>query len=278
MEPTPSTLSAVPTQDSLYTTGLVQEQHDALDAQPPLTPVQRIVDTFIAPTKTFADIRRNRSWWPAFVVISLIGYLFAFACLHHVGLRNIAENVMKANPQQAEKIASQSPEQQAATYRVAEFFIESVFYAAPVFALFLNCVKAFLLWSGFNFLLGGKSTFKSMFAVTVFASFPAALKLIIETVLAFASDPETFNLANPIGTNPGFYLGVDSPNWLRSLLTSFDLFDAPSLLVPGLWSAFLLGLGGAIVARVKTTSGYILVFGAFAVVVLIKTGFAAFTS
>jgi hypothetical protein len=49
-----------------------------------------------------------------------------------------------------------------------------------------------------------------------------------------------------------------------------------SLDVITLWSLALAGFGAAIVSRVKPARGLMLVFGAWIVFVLIKTGIAAF--
>ena len=46
--------------------------------QPPLSQVERVVDTFIAPRKTFTDIRRSTSWWVPWVLISIVGLALVF--------------------------------------------------------------------------------------------------------------------------------------------------------------------------------------------------------
>ena len=38
---------------------------------PPLSQAERVVDTFVAPRKTFTDIRRSASWWLPFVLMVL---------------------------------------------------------------------------------------------------------------------------------------------------------------------------------------------------------------
>ena len=243
---------------------------DSLDAQPALTPVERIVDTFIAPAKTFTDIRRNRSWWLPFLLIAVFGYIFVFAALSRVGIHTISDNAMKANPKQAERMASQPAAQQAQTRKITETVTQSILYATPVITLLFNCITALLLWVGFNFILGGSSSYGAMYAVGMFAWLPSILKSLLITIMLFAGDPETFQINDPIGTNPGFFLGSGSAPWLKSFLGSFDLFT--------FWTLFLLGLGGAIVSRVKPAKGYALVFGFFLIIILVKVGFAAATS
>ncbi|MGC2741826.1 MAG: hypothetical protein WA672_01470, partial [Candidatus Angelobacter sp.] len=43
---------------------------------PGLSEPQRLVNTFIAPSKTFTDIRRNASWWVPFLLISIFSISF----------------------------------------------------------------------------------------------------------------------------------------------------------------------------------------------------------
>jgi hypothetical protein len=64
-------------------------------------------------------------------------------------------------------------------------------------------------------------------------------------------DTENFNLNDPIGTNPGFYMGSDASVFLKTLLSSIDLFS--------LWALILMAMGAAIVARVKVKNGVLMV-------------------
>ncbi len=243
---------------------------DSYDSLPPLSQGERVIDAYVAPSKTFADIRRNRSWWLPFLLISLVGYAFSFTALHRVGASTLAENIMHSNPTQAAKLADAPPEQRAQTLKITAMTVQGFMYAAPLVTLLFTALLALLLWVGFNFVLGGSSTYGGMFAVSLYAWLPSIIVTLVLIVLLFVGDADSFNLNNPTGTNPGFYLGADAAAWLRTLLTSFDVFT--------LWSTALLGLGGAIVARVKVANGLILVFAFWFLIVLVKVGFAAATS
>ena len=45
-------------------------------AAPPVSQGQRIINTFVAPSKTFADLKRSASWWLPFLLMSLASLLF----------------------------------------------------------------------------------------------------------------------------------------------------------------------------------------------------------
>ena len=241
--------------------------HDGPDGQPPLTEVQRVVDTFVAPSKTFADIRRNRSWWLPYLLLVAFGVLFSVTLAHKLGPSGIADSALRANAKKYDQFKQLPADQQAAQRSIIGKITTYSLYAYPVIQIAVLAFTALLLWAGFNFILGGTSTYPQMFAVSMFASLPSVLRAILGIITLFAGDNDTFNLQDPVGTNPGYYLSADAAPWLHSLLGSFDLLT--------LWPLFLMALGGAIVARVKPANGYVLIFGVWLVFVLIKTGFAA---
>ena len=267
-EPIPSAATPVVPAGPAY--GALPVREDEYDRQPPLTEVQRVADAYFAPSKTFADIRRNRSWWLPFLLIAVLGYVFAFTVTQRVGIHNLAQNTLRANPAQAEKMNSAPPEQRASIMKITELSMKFGLFAGPVVVLLWQAFLALLLWAGFNFILGGSSTYPGMFAVSIFAALPSLVQTAVILLTLFLGDAESFNLANPLGTNPGFYMGPETSAALRTLLTSIDVFT--------LWQVLLLGLGGAILARVKPARGIALVAGVWFAVVLVRVGIAAATS
>lgn len=243
---------------------------DVFDGQPPLSETERVMDAFIAPTKTFADLRRSRSWWLPFLILAIFAYLFTMTAMSHVGLQHLAESAIHNNPSQNEKLQQASPEGREQMLHITAIIMQISFFGWPVLVLVLSAVGALLLWVGFNFILGGSATYPGMFAVMMFAWLPSILRSILTTVMLFVGDPESFNINDPIGTNPGFYMPADSSAFLKSALGSLDVFS--------LWTLALMAIGGAIVARVKIRSGVILVFTTWLIFVLLKSALVAATS
>src|SRR2546428_262517 len=60
------------------------------EAAPPLSQGQRIINTFIAPSKTFADLRRSASWWLPFLLMSLCSLLYVYVVDQKIGFRKVA--------------------------------------------------------------------------------------------------------------------------------------------------------------------------------------------
>jgi hypothetical protein len=105
----------------------------------------------------------------------------------------------------------------------------------------------------------------------MYASLPGIVKSLLGTVVIFAgADPESFNIKNFAPTNLGAFLNpMETNKALYTLATSLDAVT--------IWTLVLLGMGTAIVAGVKRTSGYIAVFGWWAIFVLVGVGIAAIT-
>lgn len=245
----------------------------AVPEVPPLSPVARVIDVFIAPTKTFADIRRNPSSWLwvlPFVLVCIFTFIFAYTVLHKVGLPTLVDSVIHNNASLADRIAS-SPPDQAARIRAS---IETQFrfmYLAPVFVLIVGLIVAGIFLGTANFAFGGRARYAQMLAVWFYGTLPLLLISILTIVTLFAGmQSDSFNIKNTVGTNIGYFMqGGDSPHWLVTLLSSFDVF--------AIWSAILLTIGVSIVAGIKRSSAAIIVFGWWALYALGQTAVTAIT-
>jgi hypothetical protein len=235
-----------------------------------LSQVERVVDTFIEPSKTFSDIKRNQSWWLPFLILAVLGYIFCAVAVQHVGWESMTTNVIKTTPRSAEKMEKATPAEQAQMLVVTKGFIEGFMIGGPLVVLVVTAIFALLLWAGFAFVLGGTTNYKEMFAVSIFAALPNALNSIIAIVTVLISDPQTYNLNAPSPAALAYFIDPTSAGWLISLGKSLDIFS--------IWSLVLAGFGGAIVSRVKPVRGVLMVLGVWFIYVLIKVGIAAATS
>ena len=68
----------------------------------PLSQGARIIDTFIAPSKTFTDLKRSAAWWAPWLVISIFSILFIFAIGKQIGFEQVNKNIISRSPKQAE--------------------------------------------------------------------------------------------------------------------------------------------------------------------------------
>jgi hypothetical protein len=235
-----------------------------------LSETERVVDTFIAPTKTFTDILRSSSWWVPFVIGSILGLAFAYVILNKIGLPTLVDGVIHHSKMLEDQINSSTPDVAAKIReRIGTNFKFS--YAAPVIGLLIGLLSAGVLLGTANFIFGGKAKYKQMLAVWFYGTLPLVLFNLLVIVSAYTGlAGDSFDINNALGTNIGYYLsGGDTPHWLVTLLSSVDVF--------AIWIAVLLTIGVSIVAGIKRSSAAIVVFGWWFLFVMLKVVGAAFT-
>jgi hypothetical protein len=235
-----------------------------------LSQTERVVDTFIAPTKTFTDILRSSSWWLPFLIGAILGLAFAYVILNKVGLPTLVDGVIHHSKMLEDQINSATPDVAAKIReRIGTNFKFS--YAAPVIGLLIGVICAGILLGSANFIFGGKAKYKQMLAVWFYGTLPLVLFNLLVIVSAYTGlGGDSFDINNALGTNIGYYLsGGDTPHWLVTLLSSVDIF--------AIWIAVLLTIGVSIVAGIKRSSAAIVVFGWWFLFVMLKVIGAAFT-
>jgi hypothetical protein len=246
------------------------EQVAVASESKPLSQGARFIDAFIAPTKTFADIRRNASWWLPFIVVCILSLIFAYTVLHKVGIAGLVDSIIHNNASLSDRIAN-SPPDQAARIRSSIEMQFRFMYIAPVLFLIVGLIVSGIFLATANFAFGGKTNYKQMLAVWFYGTLPLMFISILAIITLFAGmQSDSFNIKNTVGTNIGYYLqGGSSPQWLITLLSSVDIF--------AIWAAVLLTIGISIVSGIKRSSAAIIVFGWWALYVLGQTAIAAIT-
>lgn len=210
----------------------------------PLPPLERLVDTFVAPSATFRAILRSASWWLPFIVLAVSSLALSYTIQQKVGFEQLTENQIHLSPAREAQINSLEPAARADAIHRGAVVTQYISYSYPVLILITAAFAALILWATFNFGLGAQTTFPQMLSVWLYASLPRLVTILVAVVsLWFGNSAESFNPQYPAGTNLGYYL-TDSPNWLRVLLSFFD--------VVGIWTVVLLIIGTATVAKMKT--------------------------
>jgi hypothetical protein len=235
-----------------------------------LTQTERVVDTFIAPSKTFNDILRSTSWWLPFILLVLATMGSCYAIDKKVGFESIAEHQMTKNSAAAEQLQQLPPDQRAARVKVTAKFTRIMAYSSPVSILIVIGIEALVLWGCFNFGLGAKTTFGQVFAVLMYTGLPRLFISLLTIILLFAGvGVDSFDVQNPVGTNIGYFL-QDSSAAIKAATGFFDVF--------GLWSLALLVIGMATISRKSIGQAAAIVVGWWFILLLLFTGIAAVTS
>ena len=254
-------------------TPLPTAQLSQMPSQPPsaLSQGGRLLNTFIAPSKTFSDLRRSASWWAPFLIITIVSLLFVYVVEQKVGFRKVAENVIQLQPKQAGRIESLPPAQREKVMQQQATGTKIFSYAIPSVALVLYAVIASVLFVTIKFGANAEVKFKTLFALVVYSRLPELLMslLAVASLLAGVSS-DGFNIQNPAATNPGYFLDPSSSPVLRSLLSSLDVFS--------IWTMVLVAIGIPCISKVKRGTAFAMVFGWWAIVILIRVGIVAATS
>jgi hypothetical protein len=238
------------------------------DLTAPLSETQRVVDTFVAPSKTFTDILRKATFWGPLLVLILVAVGFSFGVQQKVGWDKVFENNMHQQPSREEQFEKLPADQQATQKAVGVKITEVITYCYPVIILIFTAIFALLIWVTANFIFGGSSKFGQVFAVNMYANLVMNIKYLLAIVALFAGlAPDSFLIQNPVGTNVGYFLSTDAPKWLAALCAHLDLFE--------IWSVLLTTLGISIVAKVSRGKAAAAVIGWWLIFVLVGVGIAA---
>jgi len=234
---------------------------------PALSQVERVVDTFVAPSKTFKDILRSTSWWLPFVLMVVTSLLSAFVVQKQVGFDRVNENQIHASPKTEDQLNQLPPDQKQQRLALGAKITGVITYAIPVILLLGTAIYALILWGCFNFLLGAKTTFWQTFAVSFYAALPyLVLTVLLIATLYFGGNAEAYDYKNPVGTNPAYFM-PDAAPWLKAILGEFDVIK--------LWTLALEVLGMAIIAKKTIAQSALVVVGLWAIRVILTVGGAA---
>jgi hypothetical protein len=234
----------------------------------PLSEGARLVDTFIAPAKTFTDLRRNASWWAPWLLISIFSVLFVYAMARQIGFDQISRNQV-AHSSRAEQFEKLPADQQARQIHLSSTIIRYAAYCSPLLILFYFLITTVVLWATFKIAAGAETTFGQAYAIVMYASLPGIVGAILGTVSLFAGvDPEGFDVNNPVGTNLAYYLdAATTAKFLRGMASALDLIT--------IWTIVLMGIGFACTSKVKRSTAIVMVAVWYLAYKLVGAGLAA---
>ncbi|HLW52174.1 MAG TPA: YIP1 family protein [Candidatus Angelobacter sp.] len=239
-------------------------------AQPRLSEGARLVDVFIAPRKTFEDIRVNASWWVPWLLTTVLSVAFGAVAAQKIDMVQFTRQQIEQSKLAQRQMEQLSPEQQEQQIRLRATITKIAFYVSPVFTLIFGLIVAAVLMGVFNFGFAAEVTFPQSLAIVFYAFLPRAiLAILLGLSLSVASDPNSINIAgNPMPTNPGFFMDPQGNKFIYSLISYLDIF--------ALWPVALLGLGFAAVSKnrkLTAGTGITTMFVIYAILMLIGAGF-----
>jgi len=227
---------------------------------PDLSQAERVIDTFVAPSKTFTDIRRSASWWLPWLIGAIVGLGLVVVVDKKVGMDKIAENQIQLQPRQAAKLDQMAPDQREQQMEISTKITRVIAYGFPAFKLVLVAIMAAVLLATFKFGLGAELKFSQAFAISMYAWLPEVIKGLLTILTVSISGGEAFTFQNPLASNLGVFFDPNSSHFLYSVAASIDVFN--------IWILVLTGIGYHCVTRLKRGTCMAVVFGWWAVVTL----------
>lgn len=253
-----------------------QQDQPRIEEPARLGPVARLTGTLLSPGETFADVNRKPTWIAPMIIAiaTVLASTFFFQWRVHPDWDSIMRNQIKKRMERSNQSLTEEQMQQQVAFSksIAKFFpiigaiVTPIIYVilAGIFALGLMFIQA-------------KPTFKKILSVVAWSS---AAVGIIATVVTIASlmvrDEEGLRSIDPtqsagiVPSNLAVFLPSTASAVLKAVAASLDIFT--------IWILILLSIGFASIAgsrKIKTGNTATVVFGFWAVYVLLKIGWAA---
>jgi hypothetical protein len=228
----------------------------------------RLVDTFIAPSKTFAVLKRSSAWWGPFLVMAILSLLFVMVVDQKIGFRKVVENQIQLSPKASDRIEKLPTADRERTIEQQTTVTKFISYGYPAVILLWNALIAAILFATFKFALSAHLGFIRSYAIVMYASLPLAIKTVLAVMVVMAgANTDSFTFQNPVATNPGYFVNAAENHVLYSVLTALDIFM--------IWTLVITALGFSTGTKVKRRTAFAVVFGWYIVFVLASTGIGA---
>lgn len=233
----------------------------------PLSEAQRLIDVFIAPSKTFSDLKRKAGWWVPWLLISAFSLLFVYAMDRQIGFDQITKTEISRSSR-AEQFEKLPADQQAKQMNFSITLTRYISYGTPLVQLIAFVIIAAVLMGTFNFGAGAAVPFKIALAIVIYGSLPGIIGAVLGTASMFAGiDPAGFNVRNPIATNPAYLMDPTQNKFLYHMASALDVIV--------IWSIILIAIGFACNSKVKRSSAIFMVGGWYLLYKLVGAAIAA---
>ena len=239
------------------------------DEPKPLSEAERVIDTFVAPTKTFTDLRRSSNWLVPAVLLILGTLAVVWTAQTKIGFPKIVDTQLQTQPKAMERLDKLDPETRAKQMESIVKINEVISYCFPIILLVWLLIVAAVLWGTFNFGFGTELTFNQCVAVCMYTSLPGLVKGILTIVVILLGATENFTFQNPIASNLGGLVDPSS-HFLYTFLVSVDIFT--------IWTLILAGIAFSCLTKVKRGTCMAVVFGWWLAFTLGSSAIGAFFS
>ena len=227
---------------------------------PALSQVERVVDAFVAPSKTFSDIRRSASWWLPWLLSTIVGLALVYMVDKKVSMEKVAENQVAMSPKASARLEQLPADQREKQMEISAKFTRIIAFGWPLLSLLWVAILAAVLLGTFKMGLGAEIGFWQCFAISMYAHLPGIVKGLLVMLTLQISGGENFTFQNELASNLSALFDPNSSHFLWSIASSIDVFN--------IWILVLTGIGYSCVTRVKRGTCLTVVFGWWVVLTL----------
>jgi len=241
----------------------------ALVTTPRMSEGARILNTFIAPSKTFTDLRRSAAWWGPWLLISVFSIAFMATVSKQVTFEQASKNQIEHSTKRAEQFDKLPPDQQQKQLQLSAKIFGFFAYGSPLLIPFYFLIATVAVWATFKVGAGADTTFGQAYAIMMYASLPGIIGAILGIISLFAGvNPEGFDINNPVGTNIAYYLDPETTGkFIRAFSSTFDVLS--------IWTVILISIGYACTSKVKRSTAITIVAAWFILFKLIGAALAS---
>lgn len=235
-------------------------------APPALSETQRLLNTFLAPSKTFSDLRRDSRWWVPWIVLAVAFLAFIAIIDQKVGFDQIA-HTMTANSSRAAQMEQLPPDQRAKQYESIARFTRILSYASPVTTLIVYLIVAAVLMGTFRFGAGAEIGYKTSLAIVMYSALPFVISALVGILsLSAGANPESFQLNNPVASNPAYFMDMAGNKFFYTLASALDVFT--------IWSIVLMAIGFARNSKLRVGTCFTVIASWYLLWKLVTAGLA----
>ena len=210
----------------------------------PVSSMGRIFGVIFSPKPTFESIARYPTWLAPMLVLTLLSLIMSSVLAKRVDWREVVREQLDQSGK-LDKIPQEKREDTlSGGAMVSKYITYFAGLALPTLAVLFSSA---LYLGAFNLIVGAQLNFKTTFSIVSYASVPSGLRAILGTVILLLKEPSTINPNNFVASNLAAFLSSDSPKWLITLGSFFDLF--------AFWSIVLTAIGFSVVNPKKIGFG-----------------------
>lgn len=224
---------------------------------PKLSVGQQIVKVFTDPITFFQHLRDNPTWLLPLILIILMS--IAFASITKDQMLEYRKQMILDSEKIPEEFKDQSIDQ-------IENMTPTAYYVQTVLGSTIGIVIIYAIGAGLflvvgNFFLGGKATFKQMFALFTWANMVSIVEMLVKMLLILQKN------SVEVYTSLALLMGpAKSKTFLFQLLNAVDIF--------AIWKVILWAIGFGIIYRFSAKKSYVTVISLYIVYVLVSIGFS----